>query len=168
MGDEPSAQHKESERKQDNYNHLVAEDPAHKMEHSPTRKTINDWIDTWGKDPNKLAYVYLQNAKGDYGYFVIKGLPVSYCAALTPPDRVDSSSNGKVTRPAPGMDGVYYSGGQCSSYYAMDASTGAYLEWSVGANQSYFLYDQPLNLPQFKSATPMGPTTIEKAKTLKQ
>lgn len=34
------------------------------MKYSPTRETINKWIETWDK-PGKLSYVYLQNANGE-------------------------------------------------------------------------------------------------------
>src|SRR3954453_23395408 len=65
-----SSQDKENQAKQDNYDHLVAEQPAGRMEYSPTREAINQWIKTWGKR-GKLSYVYIQNARGEYGYFIM-------------------------------------------------------------------------------------------------
>lgn len=156
-----SSQAKESRTKQSGYDRLVKRQPAEVMKYSPTRETINKWIDTWEK-PGKLSYVYLQNAKGEYGYFVLKGLPVSYCAMLTPPEETEGSSGGGlVTKTAPSMDGVYYSGGQCNAYYGIDATTGAYMEFTIGSNQSFFLYDRPMTLPEFRDATPLGQTSIE-------
>jgi hypothetical protein len=140
-----SGQNKESGLQQTNYDRLVAQDPAHEMQTSVTRKTINRWIDTWGKDPNKLAYVYFQNANGDLtGYYVLKGLPVSYCTALTPTYKVRDSSNGNLMLPAPSVDGVYYSGGECNTFYGFDATTGAYIEYTAGLGINVLIYDQPL------------------------
>ena len=162
--DDDSSQAKETAAKQKNYDKLVARQPAGEMAYSPTRDTINRWIKTWGKK-NKLSYVYIQNAKGEYGYFVLKGLPVSYCEMLTPPETVKSTNSGITTVPAPGMNGTYSSGsGACNTYYGFDATTGAYLEFTIGMNQSFFLFDQPVTLPEFRSARQLGPTSLEDKK----
>lgn len=129
-------------------NGLVANQPAHTMTYSSSRDTINGWIDTWGKK-GKIAYVYLQNSDGAIiNSFVLKGLPVSYCTGITRPfdkTSVDMGEyGGEAVVPAPGVDGVYYSGGDCQRYYAFDATTGAYLEFSVGQGQQMLLYDKPL------------------------
>lgn len=142
---------------------LVSEDPAHVMTYSPTRKTINFWIDTWNV-PGQLAFTYIRTDDGDSnGYYVLDGPPVSMCAALTktwtyedtPKDDADVLDQ-RVPRRS--IDGVYYSGGQCSSYYGKDASTGAYIEFSIGAGQNYFLSTQPLPNVSGKA---LGPTTAE-------
>lgn len=145
----------------DSYNAQVAQQPAHRMKYSPTRDTVNFWIDTWSK-PNKLSYVYLQSASGELlGYYVLKGLPVSYCAALTPTYKIrDDSDGGNLLLPAPGVDGVYYSGGQCNSYYGKDATTGSYIEFTLGLGINELLYDQPL--PNHPNVQPLGPTRITK------
>lgn len=156
-----SGQKSETDKQQSNYDRLVKNDPAHTMDVSPTRRTINKWIDTWGKDPNKLAYVYLQNQNGDLlGYYVLKGLPVSYCTSLTPnykiivPD-VQGDNTGALSVPAPSIDGVYYSGGECNTYYGFDASSGAYIEYTVGLGINVLLYDQPLtNHPNVENLAP--------------
>ncbi|THA72451.1 hypothetical protein E6R60_26325 [Streptomyces sp. A0642] len=161
-----SSRAKENTARQSNYDKLVARQPSHTLTYSPTRDTKNFWIDTWGKTPNKLSYVYIQNANGEYGYFVLKGLPVTYCVSLLPPEqksRVDVGEyEGDAYIQAPSMDGTFSSNSNCDAYYGKDASTGAYVEFSVGQNQSYFLYDKPLDLPQFKDAKPLGPTTLKK------
>jgi hypothetical protein len=152
---------KESKSQQDTYAKLVALDPAHTMDYSPTRKTINFWIDTWSK-PGKLAYVYLQNSNGDLlGYYVLQGPPVSMCTSLTPNyklvDPGGSNDNGNIVVPAPGVDGVYYSGGECNTYYGKDANTGAYIEYTVGLGINVLLYDQPLtNHPNVANLSPSG------------
>ncbi|GAB3117922.1 hypothetical protein GCM10027160_29220 [Streptomyces calidiresistens] len=154
-----SSQSREAETRQSGYDRLVDRQPAGSMAYSPTRETINAWIDTWD-EPGKLAFVYIQNGAG-YGYFVTVGPPVSYCAMLTPNYEIRTPYQSPVVVPAPGVDGAYYSGGQCNAYYAIDATTGAYLEFTIGANQSFFLYDQPMDLPAFVDATPLGPTRVD-------
>jgi hypothetical protein len=60
--------------------------------------------------------------------------------------------------PAPGVDGVYYSGGQCNSYYGKDATTGAYVEYTAGLGINVLLFDEPL--PR-QDVEPLGPTSVE-------
>lgn len=171
-GDESSPESgrtKESKKVDGNYERLVKNQPAEEGEYSPTRETKNFWIRTWMKDPKKLSYVYIQNANGEVGYFVLQGLPVTYCVSLLPPEkynRYDMGEDGSagLLLKSPSMDGTYSSNTNCTSYYGKDAVTGAYVEFSVGQNQSYFLYDKPMNLPQYKDAKPLGPSTVEAAK----
>ncbi len=153
-----SGQKTETKTQQSNYDKLVAQDPAHTMDYSPTRQTINFWIDTWSK-PGQLAYVYLMNVNGDYiGYFVFQGPPVSMCTSLTPTYQIKTKGDtGQITVPAPSIDGVYYSGGECNTYYGKDAQTGAYVEYTVGQSMSMLLYNQPLtghpNVPKLAPAS---------------
>ena len=129
------------------------------MGYSPSRDTINFWIDTWGKTPGKLSYVYLLASNGQMiGYYVFRGLPVSYCAALTPTYDLVRRESTIVSVPAAGVDGVYYSGGQCSAYYGRDASTNSYLEYTVGQGISALIYERPL--PR-QDVEPLGFTTIK-------
>ncbi|MGA5598454.1 hypothetical protein ACPCSE_29890 [Streptomyces cellulosae] len=167
--DQPSSRAKENKARNSNYDRLVAKQPAATLDYSPTRATKNFWIETWGKSSTKLSYVYLQDAQGRWGYFILKGLPVTYCVSLLPPEtasRLDMGSDGSagVVLQAPSMDGTYSSNSNCSSYYGEDATTGAYVEWSVGANQAYLLYSEPMDLPQFKDAVPLGKTKITDVK----
>lgn len=163
----PTAQERESSSKLQGYQEQVANEPAASMNgYSPTRATINHWIETW-REPGKLAYVYMQNASGELiGYYVLEGLPVSYCAGLTPSyEWVDIPGDGskiKTQVPAPSVDGVYYGGGgSCDTYYGKDATTGAYIEYTAGLGINILLYDQPL--PNRQNVEPLGPTTIEAA-----
>lgn len=162
---------KETTRVENNYDKLVNNQPAHSGSYSPTRETKNFWIDTWMKDPSKLSYVYITN--GDKtGYFVLKGLPVSYCTSLLPPEqyhRFDMGEDGSagLLLKAPSMDGTYSSGADCTTKYGKDATTGAYVEFTVGQNQSYFLYDQPMP-SVYPNAEPKGPTKIENGKAVKR
>jgi hypothetical protein len=158
----PEAQQRESNRQQASYNRLTAGQPAKAMGYSPTRSTINYWIDTW-EQPNKLSYVYLQASNGQLvGYYVFRGLPVSYCASLTPTFRWERPIDGgeAQTVPAPAMDGVYYSnaGGLCSTYYGRDATTNSYMEYTVGTGISALIYEEPL--PR-QDVEPLGFTEIK-------
>lgn len=160
-GTTKSATQRESQTQGDNYKRLVAAQPSHTMGYSPTRDTINFWIDTWGK-PGKLSYVYLQSADGTLlGYYIFKGLPVNYCAAQTPTYKIYRDSDGNVLTPAPSIDGVYYSGGQCNTFYGRDASNNAYVEYTAGLGINVLLYDRPL--PR-QDAKPLAFATVENTK----
>lgn len=158
---EDTAQNKEAKIRQSSYEKLSAAQPAKAMSYSPSRDTINFWIDTWDK-PGKLSYVYLLASNGQLvGYYVLKGLPISYCAALTPTyDFYDIAGDGVASYqvPAPGVDGVYYSGGQCAAYYGKDASTNSYIEFTVGQGISALIYERPL--PR-QDVEPLGFTKIK-------
>ena len=58
---------------------------------------------------------------------------------------------------APSMDGVYYSGGQCSQVYMKDAVKGKYMEFTAGGSLNYLLYEEPGPL----EVEPLGFTKIE-------
>ena len=145
------------------FTRLSKQEKIDEATYSPTRRTINFWTETWGHDPNKLSYVYMQADNGQLtGYYIFKGLPVTECAALTEnyefvdPKNDDHKEDFLV--PAPGVDGVYYSGGQCSVYYGEDALTHSFMEFSLSGGQSFQLYEKPL--PRQK-VEPLGFTTIE-------
>lgn len=142
------------------YEKLVANQPAHTMNFSPTRATKNFWIDTWGKEPGKLSYVYLQSADGKLiGYYVLEGLPVNYCTSLVPTwDTVDRGETGIAVVPRASMDGTWSSGNNCNAYYGKDATSGSYIEYTAGLGINVLLYDQPL--PR-QDVQPLGPTRIE-------
>lgn len=135
---------------------------------SPTRRTINFWMKTWGHDPNKLSYVYMQADNGQLtGYYIFRGLPVTECAALTENyEFVDPPGNGdeNFMVPAPGVDGVYYSGGQCDVYYGEDALTHSFMEFSLSGGQSFQLYEKPIARQKVE---PLGFTTIEEVQESK-
>jgi hypothetical protein len=160
--DQSDAQQQETNRQQSSYDQLTAKQPAKTMKYSPTRETINFWIETWD-EPNKLAYVYLQASNGQLvGYYIFKGLPVSYCAQQTPTYRIIDRLNTVFQVPAPAMDGVYYSGGgSCNTYYGMDASTDSYMEYTVGTGINALIYEQPL--PR-QDVEPLGFTTTDDVK----
>lgn len=141
---ERDAQKKESDRRQGSYEQLSSNQPAESMSYSPTRNTINGWIETWD-EPGKLSYVYLLASNGQLiGYYIFEGLPVSICTALTPNYDIRSHEYGNVVVPAPGVDGVYYGGGECSAYYGFDATTGSYIEYTIGNGISHLVFEEPM------------------------
>lgn len=159
---------KENAARGSNYERLVASQPAHTVKHSPGRDTKNAWIDAWGQEAGKLAYVYLRTGDS-WGYYVLVGPPVSYCDSLVPPYtktgmNTDQSGQSQAIVPAPGMDGLYHSASNCNVYYGIDGLSGKYVEFSVGMNQSYVMFDQPSTLPVYKDAQQMAPTSIAEAK----
>lgn len=145
------------------FDKLQLSQPAHSMDYSPTRATKNFWIDTWGRTPKKLAYVYLQSADGKMlGYYVLEGLPVSYCTSLVPPFDVNSSTEGKVVTPRPSMDGTWSTGtGGCNTYYGKDAGSGAYIEYTAGLGINILLFSEPMPREKTGGAINLGPTRVE-------
>jgi hypothetical protein len=144
---QPNGQQEEQKSGQKNYDRLVAQDPAHDLNYSYTRKTINFWTDTWGK-PGKNAYLYLMNNEGKViAYAVLDGPPVSMCTSLRPNyqfvDPKGDGVNDLFQVPAPGTDGAFYSGGECNTYYGKDAATGAYVQYTAGQGINPLLRDQP-------------------------
>lgn len=155
---EETSQDREAAARQTSFDNLVELQPAQPMTYSHTRETVNTWAQTWS-EPGKLSYTYFLNADGEaWGYYILQGLPVSYCALLTPSyefDRPSSASNWHVV-PAPGIDGAYYSGGQCDTYYGIDATTGTMVEWTAGLGTSTVTYEEPQSFP---GARALGPTS---------
>lgn len=158
-----SPQDQEDKTRQAGYGALVANQPAHKMSYSPTRATKNFWVDTWNKK-GKLSYVYLLNAQGQtIGYYILEGLPVSYCTSLIPPYKIIGQYDVQdLVVPGPSVDGTYSSAANCNVFYGKDATSGAYIEYTTGQGINALLYDQPL--PRFKDAQPLGRTELSDVK----
>jgi hypothetical protein len=147
--EDKSGQQSEQQTNQQNYDRLAKAQPAESMDYSSTRETINFFGRTWGVE-GKVAYVYLMNNEGTViGYYVTAGPPVSMCTSLRPnylwEDIPGDEDDVKQQVPAPGTDGAYYSGGECNTYYAKDANTGAYIQYTAGQGINPLLYDQPLD-----------------------
>lgn len=156
-----SGQAKDSKARQAGFDFLQAKQPAEYMAYSPTRNGIKFFADKWGHDPNKLSYVYLLNMNGDViGYYVLKGLPISYCAQMLPPTEASWGSSGAVTQnPKPAVDGAYYSGNSgCDQYYGIDATTNSYVEWTQKSG-TVLVHEQPIGRPDTDRRA-LGPTTI--------
>lgn len=159
-----SATERETQTQTQNAEGLAQVQPARGMEWSPSRHTANRWAETW-EEQGKLSYVYLLNFQGEYiGYYIFEGLPVSYCASLTPPDRIERmewASVDAAVRAAPAMDGMYYLNANCQQLYGYDAVSGAYLEFTGGGSFNYLLSDQPMTRV---NTSPLGDATIEEVK----
>ena len=162
----PSATEKEQNIQGTNYTDLQSKQPAQSMDYSPTRAGLNDWMETWSEE-GKISYVYLIASNGQkIGYYVFSGLPVSYCASLTPPDQiVENGADQDFVMQAPSMDGVYYSGSQCNQYFGYDATTGSYIEFSIGSGINFFVTEEPL--PE-QDVEPLAFTTIEDVKEMEK
>lgn len=159
---DPTAK-KEQQKQAQNYEGVVAGQPVHGMRWSPTREALNHWAQTW-EEQGKLSYVYLLDAYGHkIGYYIFEGLPVSYCASLTPPDKVENPDFSSVpaVRAAPAIDGVYYSAANCQQLFGYDPISGAYLEFTGGGSFNYLLSDQPMTRIDTE---PLGDATIEGVK----
>lgn len=130
--------------------------PIPSIDYAPVRRTIIDWNKRWDA-PDKVSFIYLMADNGQFiGYYVARGLPVSYCVGLTPSDQIHIDRNGAaITRSAPDLDGVYYDGDDCNRYYFFDATTDAYIEFGGGIR--FFIADQPLPV----TVRPLGITTID-------
>jgi hypothetical protein len=142
----------ESKKQTENYAQVVNDQPARGMSHSPTRDALNRWAETW-EESGKLAYIYLFDAQGDLlGYYIFDGLPVSYCASLTPTEKIvdteeelnEGASVDAAVTTAPAIDGVYYSAANCQQMFGFDAVSGAYLEFTGGGSFNYLLSDSPM------------------------
>jgi hypothetical protein len=159
------ASQREQQRQGQNYEGLEQNQAARGMAWSPTRDSLNKWADTW-EEQGKLSYVYLLDSVGhEIGYYIFEGLPVSYCASLTPPDKVvdvdkvvGGSSVDALSMQAPAIDGVYYSSANCQQLFGYDATSGAYMEFTGGGSFNYLLSDQPMTEIDTK---PLGDATIE-------
>lgn len=149
-GKETSGVKTEQKSGESNHDRLVEQQPAENMDYSSTRETINFFTETWGQK-GKVAYTYLMNSTGDViGYYVTEGPPVSMCTSIRPTYKIEipdvtGDNTVPVVVPAPGADGAYYSGGECNTYYAKDANTGAYVQFTAGMGINPLLYDQPLS-----------------------
>lgn len=141
------------------YSQMQESQSAKTMSYSPTRETINFWVETWD-EPGKLSYVYLQNNEGDMlGYYVLEGLPVSYCAQISPNYHIDGGQ-GRVVVPAPANDGAFYGEGNCDTYYGKDATTGAYLEYTAGMGINVLLFSEPMPRLNHQDIQPLSDTEV--------
>lgn len=158
--DSQSGQEADTNTGQSAYDKAVQEEPAHSCEQCQTRHTINFWLDTWN-NPNALSYNYIGAFDSDGVfhaslYYVLKGLPVSYCTSLRPNFKLyDIEGDGmgpSLVIPQPASDNVYYSGGDCERYYGEDATTGAYVEFKYPLTAMVQTFSQPVVGEGFNNA----------------
>jgi len=162
-GDEESATEKDTQVRQDATDAKVENQPYRDGPWSPNLETSNFYADTWYHEQGKLAYTYVFSLTGEaFGYYITVGPMLTNCATANQPYKKESIDTGDFTGetivPERGSDGLYYSGGQCDTYYGRDAISGAYVEFT---DLSFSTSDQPL--PAFSNAKAIGPTSIEDA-----
>ncbi len=155
----------EQERQNQAYDQMIEGQPALIPEYSSDRENINFWVETWGMEPGKAAYVYLLTPEGKFiGYYVMEGLPTSKCKMATPTWDFDKPSgwDTEFLVPAPGLSGTYGSGaGECNTYYGKDYSSGSYMEFTVN-EMTMMTFAQPLPLPEgVEAPIPLGFTDLE-------
>jgi len=152
---QPDAARRDSDSSLSSYELLQRQQPAERMGYSPARNAINRWVQQW-ETPGKLSYVYLYNNGTPLGYYVLEGLPVSYCTTQTRPVDPEYWNSTGLLVPLPGVDGTYSSGSACNQYFGVEANTGTILEFG-GVGIVYLLSERPLPVPH----GPLGVTIAE-------
>ena len=105
----------------------VAAVPAYEQQEFAAREDIN-WSlqETEGRH---IWYVYVMAMDGAPLFYVVSDVrPRNKCVSITPPDRRVTGTNGAVALSSPALDGTYYGGGKCDTYYMRDAKTGGYIQ----------------------------------------
>ena len=101
--------------------------PPYQPTEFPAREDINRYLRET-ETPGEW-YTYALNWAGEPIFYVVSdGKPRNICVSITSPDRYITNSGGAVVLSAPALDGVYYGGANCNSWYLWDASTGNYIE----------------------------------------
>lgn len=118
-------------------------EPTYQPQNFLSRRAINEWTQRMDT-PDKLWYVYLMTDNGAFiGYHICRTVPLSYGVSLTSPEKTESKHNhGMVSKPAPGVDGVYYQGTDPEVFYCFDAETDALVTFKT----RFVYYDQPLDI----------------------
>lgn len=118
-------------------------EPTYQPQNFLSRRAINEWAQRMDT-PDKLWYVYLMTDNGAFiGYHICRTVPLSYGVSLTSPEKTERWTNsGGVSKPAPGVDGVYYQGTDPEVFYCFDAETDALVTFKT----RFVYYDQPLDI----------------------
>jgi hypothetical protein len=162
----PTEQQQQADKRDATYQTLLDQYEVSDPTYSNDLVNIDFWVDTWGTEPGKLAYVYLLSADGEFiGYYVLDGLPTTKCKNATPTYELldfpgDGDSYPDMQVPAPGLSGTYSTGtGDCTTFYGKDASTGAYVEWTV-TELTMLTFDQPYPMPEGVNPPALGFTEL--------
>lgn len=159
----PSEKQEQSEKNANVYEQILANQEVSDPTYSNDLENIDFWVDTWGSDPGALAYVYLLSSDGDFiGYYILKGLPTTKCKNATPTyEIIYDEYGGNVVVPAPGLSATYGTGsGDCTTFYGQDASTGAYVEWTV-TEMTMLTFNQQYTLPEGVTPPALGFTEFD-------
>lgn len=150
-GREPSVQEVDKQAQEDILSRAQASEPVYQIQNFLSREAINEWLKRVDV-PNKLWYIYLLSDSGAMiGYHVSRTIPLSYGVSITNPAQRITGSWGNVVMPAPGLDGVFYTGSDPSIHFCFDAETDALITFSC----EFVYYDMPLDVevPRLKIIT---------------
>jgi len=135
----PTPQDVDRQAQQDILSNGQAVEPVYQTQNFLARGAINEWakrMDT----PDKLWYVYEYADSGVVlGYYISRTVPLSYGVSLTNPERMIS---GAASMPAPGVDGVFYTGVDEDLYFFFDAET----DTLIMTNNRLKILDMPLDI----------------------
>lgn len=164
--DSQTSEQKAQESRSKGMEKLRAKQKPVTMEWSPILDAVDRRNKTWEKK-GKVSYIYMQRQDGSFaGYYVMDGLPVSYCTSGAPTyDIKDGPGETEYQIPAPAGDGAYYTGCDANRYYGFDSVTGSYIEYTDGMVLTAVLSDQPLSLD--KQPKPFGSSIAEVKKAKK-
>lgn len=118
-------------------------EPPYQIQNFLSRQAINEWLRRMDT-PNKLWYIYLRAESGAFiGYHICKTVPLSYGVSITNPARIaDIGGEPDLVMPAPGLDGVFYTGVDPTLYFCFDSETDALILFALGNST---IYDKPLD-----------------------
>lgn len=139
-----STQDNDEEIQENVLNRAQTAEPVYQPQNFLSRKAINKWTERLDT-PNKLWYVYLLTESGAFiGYHVCNTVPLSYGVSITSPVREYDvyGSGANPIGPAPGADGVFYSGTSADTHYCFDTETDALITF----NTDFLYYDKPVNV----------------------
>lgn len=149
----PDQRAQDAARSSQSVERIIAQQPVQSGNYSPTRATINGWVQTWMTRPGVKYYAYLYTNGQPLGYYVLQGPPVSYAAGATEPYRRQCDGSGCFDRANPGQDAAFANVGSGQfQFYGMDAQTSRIVEWG-GVGVTYIGSSAPLNVP---GAVPLG------------
>jgi hypothetical protein len=128
-----------------NQNKLEKIIPIPEMDYSNNRANISKRLDTYGKDQNKVSWIYCFTPSGQCVLFTsVKGCVTNLSAYAVPDDQIvdyrDQWGNHyAMTVQSPDADGTYGTNGEGIFWFD---TAGVYHEW----NGLYMMVDQPVKL----------------------
>ena len=116
--------------------------PAYQIDNFLSRKAVNEWLSRVDTS-DKLWYVYVMADTGAFiGYYISRTIPLSYGVSITNPQQALVEFAGDPVLPAPGLDGVFYTGVDKTAWYFFDAETDAL----ITTNMRMTFLDRPLDI----------------------
>ena len=103
--------------------HAINVVPPYQPVDFPAREDINRYL----RETEQASewYTYALNWQGEPIFYVVSdSKPRNICVSITAPQ----TRIGSAVLSAPALDGVYYGGANCNSWYLWDTTTGNYIE----------------------------------------